>query len=111
SSTADLEKKKGKLKSHDDVCVDKEHNNRGKKSCCKFGLLETHCESPDMTYIGSIVASVNPYKTIPGLYDCAAMERYSKHHMGEIAPHIFAVANECYRCLWKRHDNQCILIR
>ncbi|NXS48436.1 MYO10 protein, partial [Balaeniceps rex] len=62
------------------------------------------------TYIGSIVASVNPYKTIPGLYDCAAVERYSKHHMGEIAPHIFAVANECYRCLWKRHDNQCILI-
>ncbi|XP_010225627.1 PREDICTED: unconventional myosin-X [Tinamus guttatus] len=38
------------------------------------------------------------------------MEQYSKHHMGEIAPHIFAVANECYRCLWKRHDNQCILI-
>lgn len=63
------------------------------------------------TYIGSIVASVNPYKSIPDLYDCAAMERYSKHHMGEIAPHIFAVANECYRCLWKRHDNQCILIR
>lgn len=63
------------------------------------------------TYIGSIVASVNPYKSIPGLYDRTAVERYSKHHMGEIAPHIFAVANECYRCLWKRHDNQCILIR
>lgn len=63
------------------------------------------------TYIGSIVASVNPYKSIPGLYDRAAVERYSRHHMGEIAPHIFAVANECYRCLWKRHDNQCILIR
>ncbi|KAF2977887.1 hypothetical protein EK904_008406, partial [Melospiza melodia maxima] len=62
------------------------------------------------TYIGSIVASVNPYKSIPGLYDRAAVERYSRHHMGEIPPHIFAVANECYRCLWKRHDNQCILI-
>ncbi|NXG40958.1 MYO10 protein, partial [Psilopogon haemacephalus] len=62
------------------------------------------------TYIGSIVASVNPYKSIPGLYDSSAMEQYSKHHMGEIPPHIFAVANECYRCLWKRHDNQCILI-
>ncbi|XP_009574629.1 PREDICTED: unconventional myosin-X-like, partial [Fulmarus glacialis] len=67
-------------------------------------------ECNSRTYIGSIVASVNPYKSIPGLYDCTAVERYSKHHMGEIAPHIFAVANECYRCLWKRHDNQCILI-
>ncbi|EMP28574.1 Myosin-X [Chelonia mydas] len=63
-----------------------------------------------LTYIGSIVASVNPYKTIPGLYDRTAVEQYSKHHMGEIPPHIFAVANECYRCLWKRHDNQCVLI-
>ncbi|KAJ7338426.1 hypothetical protein JRQ81_012074 [Phrynocephalus forsythii] len=62
------------------------------------------------TYIGSIVASVNPYKTIPGLYDRTTVELYSRHHLGEISPHIFAVANECYRCLWKRHDNQCVLI-
>uniref|UniRef100_U3IHW3 Myosin X n=1 Tax=Anas platyrhynchos platyrhynchos TaxID=8840 RepID=U3IHW3_ANAPP len=73
-------------------------------------LFQRYQQDKIYTYIGSIVASVNPYKTIPGLYDCTAMERYSKHHMGEIAPHIFAVANECYRCLWKRHDNQCILI-
>ncbi|XP_010281833.1 PREDICTED: unconventional myosin-X-like, partial [Phaethon lepturus] len=74
-------------------------------------LFQRYQQDKIYTYIGSIVASVNPYKSIPGLYDCAAVERYSKHHMGEIAPHIFAVANECYRCLWKRHDNQCILIR
>lgn len=63
------------------------------------------------TYIGSIIASVNPYKTISGLYERTTMERYSKCHLGELPPHIFAVANECYRCLWKRHDNQCVLIR
>lgn len=63
------------------------------------------------TYIGSILTSVNPYKLIPGLYDQNTSELYSRHHMGEIPPHIFAVANECYRCLWKRHDNQCVLIR
>uniref|UniRef100_A0A8C3KL03 Myosin motor domain-containing protein n=1 Tax=Calidris pygmaea TaxID=425635 RepID=A0A8C3KL03_9CHAR len=73
-------------------------------------LFQRYQQDKIYTYIGSIVASVNPYKSIPGLYDCAAVERYSKHHMGEIPPHIFAVANECYRCLWKRHDNQCILI-
>lgn len=63
------------------------------------------------TYIGSIIASVNPYQPIAGLYEGATMERYSRHHLGELPPHIFAVANECYRCLWKRHDNQCVLIR
>uniref|UniRef100_A0A8C8SUW9 Myosin X n=1 Tax=Pelusios castaneus TaxID=367368 RepID=A0A8C8SUW9_9SAUR len=73
-------------------------------------LFQRYQQNKIYTYIGSIVASVNPYRTIPGLYDCAAVEQYSKHHMGDIPPHIFAVANECYRCLWKRHDNQCVLI-
>ncbi|XP_034041694.1 unconventional myosin-X [Thalassophryne amazonica] len=62
------------------------------------------------TNIGSILAAVNPYKQIAGLYDGTAVDLYSKHHLGELPPHIFAVANECYRCLWKRHDSQCVLI-
>ncbi|KAI9530386.1 hypothetical protein NQZ68_004404, partial [Dissostichus eleginoides] len=62
------------------------------------------------TNIGSILAAVNPYKQISGLYDSTAVVQYSKHQMGELPPHIFAVANECYRCLWKRHDSQCVLI-
>lgn len=63
------------------------------------------------TNIGSILAAVNPYKQIPGLYDPERVDLYSKHHLGELPPHIFAVANECYRCIWKRHDSQCVLIR
>uniref|UniRef100_A0A8C1A6T0 Uncharacterized protein n=1 Tax=Cyprinus carpio carpio TaxID=630221 RepID=A0A8C1A6T0_CYPCA len=62
------------------------------------------------TNIGSILAAVNPYKKIPGLYDAEAVDVYSRHHLGELPPHIFAVASECYRCLWKRHDSQCVLI-
>ncbi|MBN3318937.1 MYO10 protein, partial [Atractosteus spatula] len=58
------------------------------------------------TNIGSILAAVNPYKQISGLYDSSAVDLYSRHHLGELPPHIFAVANECYRCLWKRHDSQ-----
>ncbi|XP_077583512.1 unconventional myosin-X [Stigmatopora nigra] len=62
------------------------------------------------TNIGSILAAVNPYKQIVGLYDSNSVDLYSKHQMGELPPHIFAIANECYRCLWKRHDSQCVLI-
>ncbi|KAI1902045.1 hypothetical protein AGOR_G00040680, partial [Albula goreensis] len=62
------------------------------------------------TYIGSILAAVNPYQPIPHLYDRKNVELYSRHHLGEITPHIFAVANECYRSLWKRSENQCVLI-
>ncbi|XP_041847908.1 unconventional myosin-X [Melanotaenia boesemani] len=62
------------------------------------------------TYIGSILAAVNPYQLLPGLYDRPAVELYSRHHLGEITPHIFAIANECYRSLWKMLQNQCVLI-
>uniref|UniRef100_A0A803WF43 Myosin X n=1 Tax=Ficedula albicollis TaxID=59894 RepID=A0A803WF43_FICAL len=62
------------------------------------------------TNIGSILASVNPYKAIPGLYSVDAIELYRQHRLGELPPHIFATANECYCCLWKRHDSQCVLI-
>ncbi|CAB1325693.1 unnamed protein product [Coregonus sp. 'balchen'] len=48
------------------------------------------------TYIGSILAAVNPYQSIPELYDRTAVEKYSRHHLGEIAPHIYAVANEMF---------------
>nr|XP_058917905.1 unconventional myosin-X isoform X2 [Kogia breviceps] len=73
-------------------------------------LYQRYKRNQIYTYIGSIIASVNPYKSIAGLYSRDAMERYSRCHLGELPPHVFAIANECYRCLWKRHDNQCVLI-
>ncbi|KAF3857772.1 hypothetical protein F7725_010973 [Dissostichus mawsoni] len=74
-------------------------------------LREARGKEQQKTYIGSILAAVNPYQSLSGLYDHAAMELYSRTHLGEISPHIFAVANECYRSLWKRLQNQCVLIR
>ncbi|XP_056148593.1 unconventional myosin-X [Lampris incognitus] len=62
------------------------------------------------TYIGSILAAVNPYQPVPELYDSVAVEQYRRCRLGEIPPHIFAVANECYRSLWSRLQNQCVLI-
>uniref|UniRef100_A0AAZ3R3P1 Myosin X, like 1 n=1 Tax=Oncorhynchus tshawytscha TaxID=74940 RepID=A0AAZ3R3P1_ONCTS len=73
-------------------------------------LYQRYQKDSIYTNIGSILAAVNPYKQIPGMYDLDRVELYSRHHIGELPPHIFAVANECYRCIWKRHDSQCVLI-
>ncbi|XP_037131464.1 unconventional myosin-X [Syngnathus acus] len=62
------------------------------------------------TYIGSILAAVNPYQPLAGLYERSAVELYARHHLGQMPPHIFAVANECYRALWRRPRSQCVLI-
>ncbi|XP_032879418.1 unconventional myosin-X-like [Amblyraja radiata] len=63
------------------------------------------------TNIGSILTAVNPYKHIERLYSACTVEQYRGHQQGELPPHIYAMANECYSCLWKRHDSQCVLIR
>ncbi|XP_077368004.1 unconventional myosin-X isoform X2 [Festucalex cinctus] len=62
------------------------------------------------TYIGSILAAVNPYQPLAGLYERGAVQLYSRHRLGQMPPHIFAVANECYRALWRRPRSQCVLI-
>lgn len=66
---------------------------------------------PFQTYIGSILCAINPYKTIPGIYGDDVMQVYNKKHIGECPPHIFAIANDCYYSMWKKGENQCVLIR
>uniref|UniRef100_A0A8D2LSK3 Unconventional myosin-X-like n=1 Tax=Varanus komodoensis TaxID=61221 RepID=A0A8D2LSK3_VARKO len=75
-----------------------------------LNLYQRYQQDHIYTNIGSILVSVNPYKPIPGLYDAAAIDLYRQHCLGELPPHIFATASECYSCLWRRHDSQCILI-
>nr|XP_006819606.1 PREDICTED: unconventional myosin-X-like [Saccoglossus kowalevskii] len=62
------------------------------------------------TYISSILVAVNPYKAIESIYDMKTMERYNKKHIGDISPHIYAIANECYYSMWKSREHQCVLI-
>ncbi|XP_065192993.1 unconventional myosin-X-like [Sycon ciliatum] len=68
--------------------------------------------SKDMiyTYIGSILSAVNPYKSIGDLYSDDLIKRYTKQHLGELPPHIYAIANEAYQSLWRQAENQCVLI-
>lgn len=63
------------------------------------------------SYIGSILCSLNPYFYIDGLYDTSVMEKYKEKHIGELEPHIYAIANETYYSMWKKVESQCILIR
>lgn len=51
------------------------------------------------TSVGPILISLNPYKAIQGIYDENTTELYHGRKQGDLPPHLFAVAETCYRAL------------
>eukprot|EP00808_Paulinella_micropora_P004347 g11237.t1 len=62
------------------------------------------------TYIGSVLLSVNPFKTIQGLYSPLQISKYRGRYMYENPPHIYALAEETYRALLTEFSDQCVII-
>ncbi|XP_063171131.1 unconventional myosin-XV [Candoia aspera] len=61
------------------------------------------------TYIGSILVSVNPYKTF-NIYGTDHVLKYEGKALGENPPHLFAIANVAHSKLRDAKLNQCIII-
>jgi len=62
------------------------------------------------TYIGPVLISVNPFRQIRGLYTPGLISKYCGRYSYELAPHIYAVAEETFRALLSSHHDQCILV-
>ncbi|XP_055520518.1 unconventional myosin-Ib-like [Leucoraja erinacea] len=72
-------------------------------------LKERFSKSEIYTYIGSVVISINPYKTLP-IYGQDKINEYRNSNFYELSPHIYAIADEAYRSLRDRNMDQCVLI-
>lgn len=78
-------------------------------------MLTLGAESTDLlllpqTYVGSILVAVNPFQMLP-LYTWEQVQLYYNCHMGELPPHVFAIANSCYFSMKKNKRDQCCVIR
>ncbi|XP_050209434.1 myosin-12 [Mercurialis annua] len=71
---------------------------------CRFSLNEIY------TYTGNILIAVNPFQRLPHLYDVHMMEQYKGAPFGELSPHLFAVADTCYRAMINEQESQSILV-
>ncbi|CAL0310840.1 unnamed protein product [Lupinus luteus] len=71
---------------------------------CRFSLNEIY------TYTGNILIAVNPFQRLPHLYDIDMMKQYKGAEFGELSPHLFAVADTCYRAMINENGGQSILV-
>lgn len=61
------------------------------------------------TYIGTVVVSVNPYKTLP-IYNQDVIEKYRGENLYELPPHVYAISDAAYRSMKEERVDQCVLI-
>lgn len=61
------------------------------------------------TYVGSILIAVNPFKFFP-IYNPKYVKMYQTKRLGELPPHIFAIADAAFYTMLRKKKNQCIVI-
>uniref|UniRef100_A0A8C0G389 Myosin motor domain-containing protein n=1 Tax=Chelonoidis abingdonii TaxID=106734 RepID=A0A8C0G389_CHEAB len=61
------------------------------------------------TYCGIILVAINPYKQLP-IYEEPVIYAYSGQNMGDMDPHIFAVAEDAYKEMSRNNKNQSLII-
>ncbi|OBZ88922.1 Myosin-2 [Choanephora cucurbitarum] len=61
------------------------------------------------TYSGIVLIAANPFARVK-LYDPEIIQKYSGSRRGDLEPHLFAIAEDAYRCMIRDNKNQTIIV-
>uniref|UniRef100_A0A7I4XXY4 Myosin heavy chain 95F n=2 Tax=Haemonchus contortus TaxID=6289 RepID=A0A7I4XXY4_HAECO len=62
------------------------------------------------TYVANILISINPYEEIENLYSIDTIKKYRGKSLGQMPPHVYAVADKAYREMRRNKESQSIIV-
>lgn len=61
------------------------------------------------TYSGIVLVAVNPFIAVP-LYSSDIVQAYAGRKKGDLEPHLFAIAEDAYRCMIRDRRDQTVIV-
>ncbi|OLL22261.1 Myosin-2 [Neolecta irregularis DAH-3] len=62
------------------------------------------------TYSGIVLIATNPFQNMSQIYSQDIVQAYAGRRRGELEPHLFAIAEDAYRCMLRDNANQTIVV-
>ncbi|WFD35462.1 Myosin type-2 heavy chain 1 [Malassezia cuniculi] len=74
-----------------------------------YTIINRYSQRSIYTYSGIVLIAVNPFFAL-NLYSPEIIQAYAGRKKGELEPHLFAVAEDAYRCMIRDNRNQTIVV-
>lgn len=73
-------------------------------------ILTRYKKNKIYTYVANILLAVNPYEDIPDMYSSNTIKKYQGKSLGELPPHVFAIADKAFRDMKSLKQSQSIIV-
>ncbi|XP_075971865.1 myosin heavy chain 95F jaguar [Anticarsia gemmatalis] len=73
-------------------------------------ILTRYKKNKIYTYVANILLAVNPYEDIADMYSSNTIKKYQGKSLGELPPHVFAIADKAFRDMKSLKQSQSIIV-